>query len=78
LELTTCTQGEGLFSTSMDADQVENCQHEFARDLGLAPSTVSHHFKELQRAGLLKTKREGENLIVWVDKDVIEPIRELF
>ncbi|MCP4022900.1 MAG: helix-turn-helix transcriptional regulator [Desulfobacteraceae bacterium] len=78
LELTSCHKGQESFSASMDADQVENCQQEFARELGLAPSTISHHFKELRRAGLLKIKREGKSFIVWVDKEVVESIRQLF
>jgi len=78
LELTHCSVNGGCFLANIGIDQVENCQHEFAKSLGLAPSTVSHHFKELRQAGLLKMKREGKSLIVWVDKDVIESIKNLF
>ncbi len=78
LQLTHCSVSEGHFSTQIGLEQVENCQHEFAKSLGLAPSTISHHFKELRQAGFLKMKREGKNLIVWVDSDVISSIRDLF
>ena len=78
LEFIQCSVGGGNFSTSIGIDQVENCQQEFAKDLGLAPSTISHHFKELRQAGLLKVKREGKNLIVRVDAEVIDSIKNLF
>ncbi len=78
LELTRCSGSEGSFTTSIGIDQVENCQQEFAKNLGLAPSTISHHFKELRQAGLLKMKKEGKNMIVWVDANVINSIKNLF
>ncbi len=76
LELVHCPVGGGNFTTS--EDQVENCQQEFAKMLGLAPSTVSHHFKELRQAGLLKVRREGKTLIVQVDSEVLTSLKQLF
>lgn len=76
LELANCSVSGGLFSTTVD--EVENCQQEFAKNLGLAPSTISHHFKELRLAGLLRIKREGKNVIVRVDNEVLESIKKLF
>ena len=76
LELTRCPEGSDQFTTSQD--QVENCQQEFAKMLGLAPSTVSHHFKELRNAGLVKVQRQGKNIMVQVDKEVLETIKSLF
>ncbi len=78
LELTHCSVSEGCFTKSVGIDQVENCQQEFAKHLNLAPSTISHHFKELRLAGLLKMKKEGKNIIVSVDTDVIDSIKKLF
>jgi len=78
LELTHCSTCEGNFITSMGIDQVENCQQDFAKKLGLAPSTISHHFKELRQAGLLKIKREGKNLIVSVNTEAITSMKALF
>ncbi len=76
LELAHCPVGNGNFTTS--DDNFENCQQEFAKMLGLAPSTVSHHFKELRNAGLLKVRREGKNLMVQVNTQVLNSIKELF
>lgn len=76
LELAHCPVGNGRFSTN--DDKVENCQQEFAKMLGLAPSTVSHHFKELRNAGLLNVRREGKNITVQVNTDVLTAVKALF
>ncbi len=78
LELMSCKISGGCYAARIGIDQVENCQQEFAKHLNLAPSTVSHHFKELRMAGLLKMKKEGKNIIVSVDTDVVESIKNLF
>ncbi|MCP4137425.1 MAG: helix-turn-helix transcriptional regulator [bacterium] len=74
LELAKAMPQEGYCGTN---EEQENCQQDFAECLGLAQSTVSHHFKELRLAGLLHSKREGKQTIIWVDKDVLESIRKL-
>lgn len=76
LELASCPVGDGSFSGS--ADEMMNCQQDFARELGLAPSTVSHHFKELRQAGLLFMRREGKTLTVTVNHAVLAEVRDLF
>jgi len=60
-----------------DAEQFENCQQEFSEQLGLAPSTVSHHFKELRNAGLVHMKREGKKVFVWIDADTVRELRSV-
>ncbi len=76
MQLVHCPVGNGNFTTS--EDQMGNCQLEFAKQLGLAPSTISHHFKELRQAGLLKVKREGKTIIVQVDTEVLVSLKQLF
>lgn len=76
MELTRCDKGcTGFFA---DQAQAENCQQEFATMLGLAPSTVSHHFKELRNAGLLTVWREGKAIRVQVNQEVLAEVRNLF
>ena len=75
LELSQCSVDGGQFTT--DEDEAENCQREFAESLGLAPSTISHHFKELREAGLLRMRREGKKVIVWIDSEALDSIRRL-
>ena len=75
LELLRCSPDAGQFVA--DVAQVENCQRAFAEELGLAPSTVSHHFKEMRQAGLLHMRREGKRMLVWIDADAIRSLRHL-
>ena len=35
------------------------CIADLAEELGIAPSTMSHHLRELRRAGLIETERRG-------------------
>ncbi len=59
------------------AENFSNCQREFAERLGLAPSTVSHHFKELRQAGLIHMKRDGKDMLFWVDDKAVKALRAL-
>jgi ArsR family transcriptional regulator len=43
--------------------------------MGLARSTVSHHFKELQNAGLITCTREGQSFLCEVNPDAVEAVR---
>ena len=61
-------------TTDDTSDQVCTCVGTIAKDLDLAPSTVSHHLKELYGAGLIKMKRRGQTVDCWVDPDVIDSI----
>lgn len=44
--------------------------------MDLSRSTISHHFKELQNAGLITCKREGQTYICMVNEDVVEEIKD--
>jgi ArsR family transcriptional regulator len=51
---------------------------ELARDLDVGPSTVSHHIKELHRAGLIRMERKGQNVECWVDPEVLQDLAGFF
>ncbi len=54
------------------------CVGEFSHALGLAPSTISHHVKELIQAGLICTEREGQTIRCWADAEALADLAGLF
>jgi len=47
---------------------------DLAGEFELAPSTISHHLKELRTAGLIEVERRGQFLFCRVREDAIERV----
>jgi ArsR family transcriptional regulator len=66
--------------TVCDGDEAElrRCVGDLGRELGISPSTISHHLKELRAAGLIKAERAGQNIECWVDPEILQALSEFF
>lgn len=62
----------------VDSDAMKACVGQVGKDLGIVPSTVSHHIKELHRAGLIRMERRGQNMDCWVEPEVIQSMTDFF
>lgn len=54
------------------------CVGDLGDGLGIAPSTLSHHLKELHHAGLVHMARQGQRTECWVDPEAIEELAAFF
>lgn len=56
----------------------DNCIGQLGSQLNLAPSTVSHHIKELSQAGLIHLEKTGQKTRCWISEDVVLELSEFF
>jgi ArsR family transcriptional regulator len=61
-----------------DIEDGRACIGDLGADLGLAPSTVSHHIKELGRAGLIAMKRSGQRIECWIPAEKLTDLADFF
>lgn len=54
------------------------CVGELGEGLAIAPSTLSHHLKELNRAGLVQMERRGKNVDCWVEPEALRVLATFF
>ncbi len=47
-------------------------------NLNIAASTLSHHIRELQQAGLINTRRNGKFIECYVDNDHLQMLSRFF
>jgi len=46
--------------------------------LDIAPSTLSHHLKELHRAGLIQMQRNGKHVECWLEPETLSELGSFF
>lgn len=51
---------------------------QLGNDLGIAPSTVSHHIKELRQAGIIHMQRDGQHIECWIEADILNNLAAFF
>jgi len=72
--ISCCTPG-----SSCATDEVFSCcVGDLDSQLDIAPSTLSHHLKELNRAGLINMKRDGKQVICSVNTDMMQQLQNIF
>lgn len=65
--------------TTCSTDEMINCcVGDLDQQLAIAPSTLSHHLKELKQAGLIQMRREGKQIFCSINPTTLEDIRKLF
>jgi ArsR family transcriptional regulator len=65
--------------TCCSADEASRmCVGELGEGLKIAPSTLSHHLKELHRAGLVSMERRGKNVMYWVEPNTLTTLSRFF
>src|ERR1700691_4662410 len=74
LRLAKCCERHGC-----DADTCSRlCVGELGKGLGIGQPTVSHHLKELARAGLISTRKCGQNTECWVAETTLDAFARFF
>ena len=74
LRLSKCCQKHGCDEGSC----TRFCVGELGKGLGIAPSTISHHLKELTRAGLISTSKRGQTTECWVVEKTLDELSIFF
>lgn len=65
--------------TECSLDEIgEYCVGDIGAKLNIAPSTLSHHLKELKHVGLIQTTRRGKRIDCRVDPEKLRLLHEYF
>ncbi len=79
MRLTSCCQPGTVASINRATGEIGcACVGELGKDLGIVPSTLSHHIKELRQAGLIRMERRGQKTECWIDPKTLTALRDFF
>lgn len=68
----TASDDDGSF---LYTDGMEKCFTKACCCMQLSKSTISHHFKELENAGLISCTRNGQSSVCKVNMEAVEAVR---
>jgi len=54
------------------------CVGDLGEGMNIVASTLSHHLKELNRAGLIQMERQGKTIQCWVEPKVLTELASFF
>ncbi len=74
LRLARCCESRGMDGGSC----ARFCVGELGKGLGIGQPTISHHLKELFRAGLISTRKCGQSRECWVAETTLDQFSEFF
>ncbi len=77
LHLVSCCVPGSVHSIESEVE-ASACVGDLGKELNVVPSTVSHHIKELHRAGLIRMERRGQKIECWVDRKILEDLAGFF
>ena len=79
LRLITCCRPGTIMSVNPEnCEEGCACVGELGQDLGIVPSTLSHHIKELRQAGLIRMERRGQKIDCWIDPGTLKAVQQFF
>ena len=55
---------------------IEKCFTKACCSIDLSRSTISHHFKELQNAGLISYTRSGQSFVCKINMEAVQAVRD--
>lgn len=65
--------------TVCNTDEVARiCVGDLGKGMNIVASTLSHHLKELNRAGLIQMERQGKTIQCWVEPKVLTELAGFF
>ena len=74
LRLAKCCEKHGC----AEDDCARFCMGELGRGLRIGQPTISHHLKELARAGLIRTRKCGQMTECWVTETTLDELARFF